>query len=263
MIDARLDGTARTLLLTLRARADEQERADSLLADSWSQDWMQYLPKYDDLNRWYDATPTFRVATIIRTCLIDDAVRGWLKGKKKALVVELGSGLSTRYYRLQPKNATWIEQDLGMAVALRRKVDTETASHWFLPGDFTALDWLERLPDADPANTLFIAEGVLMFAEPDGVARLFAELGQRYSGAGFIFDVVNPGYIERASAAFDGMQAPMRWGVEQDELSRYGMNVRHRAYLLMEHAARWDEIGVTADKRSPERSGYIVVADLA
>jgi O-methyltransferase involved in polyketide biosynthesis len=263
MIDANLHGTARTLVLTLRARADEQERQDSLLEDSWSEDWMQYLPEYDDLNRWYEANPTFRVATIIRTRLIDEAVQEWLKGKKNPVVVEFGAGLSTRYYRLQPDKVVWIEQDLGMALALREKMDKETDSHWFLPGDFTEMSWLDRMPEVDPKQTLFIAEGVLMFAEPDGVTHLFNTLGERYSGATFIFDVVNPGYIERASEAFDGLRAPMRWGVMEDDLPSYGVKIKDRAHLLLEYPERWDEIGVTADKRNADNSGYVVVAQLA
>lgn len=263
MIDANLHGTARTLLLTLRARADEQERGDSLLDDSWSQDWMQYLPVHDDLNRWYEANPTFGVATVIRTRLIDDAVRSWLKGKKKPVIVELGAGLSTRYYRLQPQKAMWIEQDLGEALALRRKMDEETKMHWFLSGDFTEMSWLDRMPEVDPAQTLFIAEGVLMFADPQGVARLFKTLGEVYPGAAFIFDVVNPGYIERAASDFDGMRAPIEWGVTEDDLLSYGVRVQEQAYLLLEYPKRWDEIGIPTEKRSQGRSGYIVVAQLA
>ncbi len=263
MIDAKLDGTARTLLLTLRARADEQDRPDSLLADAWSQDWMRFLPVDDDLNTWYEATPTFRVATILRTRLIDEAVASWLAKHKQGVVVELGAGLSTRYYRLHPEKVVWIEQDLPKAIAVRRKVDQETDAHWFLPGDFTEMDWLERLPETDPREMLFIAEGVLMFADPDGVTRLFGTLRERFPGAAFIFDVVNPGYIERASAAFDGMQAPMRWGVKEADLPDYGVRIHEREYLLMQYPERWDEIGVTEEKRSAARSGYVVVAQFA
>ncbi|MCA9914516.1 MAG: class I SAM-dependent methyltransferase, partial [Anaerolineae bacterium] len=255
--------TARTLLLTLRARADEQDRDDPLFADSWSKDWIEFLPEYPDLNHWYETNATFRVATVVRTRLIDEAVRNWLKGKKKALVVELGAGLSTRYFRIDPQNATWVEQDLDKAIALRNKFDMAIDEHWFLSGDFTALDWIERLPESKPENTLFIAEGVLMFADPEGVARLFNALREQYPGAGFIFDVVNPGYIQRAADDFAGMQAPMRWGVTEDELTNYGVTVKDRTHLLLEFPDRWDEIGITADKRSAARSGYVVVAELA
>ncbi len=263
MIDANLQGTARTLLLTLRARADEQDRSEPLFADPWSKEWIAYLPEYPDLNHWYEANATFRVATVVRTRLIDEAVQNWLKGKKEALVVELGAGLSTRFFRLAPENAVWIEQDLGEAIALRRKFDVAVDEHWFLSGDFTELDWIERLPETKPKNILFIAEGVLMFADPKGVEYLFKTLGEQYPGAGFIFDVVNPGYIERAANDFAGMQAPMRWGVTEDGLANYGVKVKGRAHLLLEHTNRWDEIGITAEKRSAARSGYIVVAELA
>jgi O-methyltransferase involved in polyketide biosynthesis len=256
MINARLTGAARTLALTIKARADEQKREKRLVDDPWSAEWVSFLPKYDDYEQWYN--PAFQLATLIRTRLVDDAVAAFIKAHKKPLVVELGSGLSTRYYRIGEGKTHWVEVDLGQATAIRRKLDVETADHWFLSADITSETWYERLPDVKPENMLFIAEGVLMFIEPEGVADMFRDMQQRYPGAAFVFDVVNPGYIESVADAFKKLNSAMKWGVTELELPDYGVDVSHTTYLLLEYPDRWVEIGVDGSKRSRDRSGYVV-----
>lgn len=260
MINAKLNGAARTLVLTLRARADEQQRDKRLVEDPWSASWYPYLPKYDDYEQWYN--PEFQLATLIRTRLIDDAVTEFIESHDKPLVVELGAGFSTRYYRIGESKAHWVEVDLGEAIAVRRKLDVESADHWFLATDITAEDWYDRLPEFDPKNTLFIAEGALMFIEPEGVADMFQDMRQRYSGATFVFDVVNPGYIDSVAESFQKLNAAMQWGVEEKDLADYGVKVLHATHLLLEYPDRWVEIGVDSSKRSRDRSGYVVEAVL-
>ncbi|MDQ7035878.1 MAG: class I SAM-dependent methyltransferase [Anaerolineae bacterium] len=210
MINAKLSGAARTLVLTLQARADEQKRDKRLVKDTWSANWYKLLPKYEDYEKWYN--PAFQLATLIRTRLIDDAVKEFIEAHDKPLVVELGAGFSTRYYRLGEGKTEWVEVDLGEAIAVRRKLDVEHADHWFLETDITAENWYDRLPEYDPKNTLFIAEGALMFIEPEGIGDMFQDMRQRYSGASFVFDVVNQGYIDSIAETFQNLDAAMKWG---------------------------------------------------
>lgn len=260
MIHARLDGAARTIVLTLRARADEQDQPTPLFYDPWSVQWLEHLPRYEDYERWYN--PTFQLATVVRTRLIDDAVAAFLETHDNPLVVEFGAGFSTRYYRVGEGRTRWIDSDLEQAIVVRRKLDVERDNHWFLPADLRDASWMEQLPDEGAENVLFIAEGVLMFTDEATVSRLFRLLGDSFPGARFIFDVVNPGYIARVSDTFNRLQAPMQWGVREDDLPAYGLDVVQTDYLLLEYPQRWEEIGVTADKRRRERSGYIVDAVL-
>ena len=99
MINLRLNGTARTWVLTLRARADEHNRnSNKLFDDQWSADWYKFMPRFDDYEQWY--SPSFQLATAIRTRLIDDHVEAFIAAHDNPLIVDIGSGFSTRYYRL-------------------------------------------------------------------------------------------------------------------------------------------------------------------
>lgn len=258
MINAKLTGTARTLVLTLRARAEEQQLGQPLLHDPWSADWYKFMPEYRDYEAWYN--PAFQLATVVRSRLIDDAAINFIESHDSPLVVEIGAGFSTRYYRIGEARTKWVETDLEEAVVVRRKIDVEVDDHWFLPGNLEDLSWMDRLPEVEAENTLFIAEGMLMFTEPDYVDNFLNTLSDKFSGATALFDVVNPTYIERVNEEFQALGSPMLWGVFPDDLSRYQLNVLNTAYLLLEYEERWEAIGVEASQRKKDRSGYVIEA---
>lgn len=257
MIHANLEGVARTLFLTLRARADEQDHAHKLLDDPWSKDWYQHAPDYADYNSWYN--PPFQLATVIRSRLIDEMLAGCAAYQEDSMVIELGSGLSTRYYRLtRPPGMRWVEQDLSSAITVRRKLDVETEQHWFVGARLPDARWLNYLPEVDPERIIFIAEGMAMFMQPDEMNAFVRILRERYPGATFILDVVNESYREHMNQSFKKMRAPMRWGVQPGELDSLGLAVQETRYLLLEQPDRWQEIGVKSDSLTKERSGFVV-----
>jgi O-methyltransferase involved in polyketide biosynthesis len=258
MINAKLSGAARTLVLTLRARAEEQNQTEPLLHDSWSADWYQYMPEYGDYDEWYN--PAFQLATVIRSRLIDDAVTAFIKSHDNPLIVELGAGLSTRYYRIGESASTWIELDLEEAIVVRSKVDVETDKHWFLPANIDDLTWLEKLPEVDSKNILFIAEATLMFAEASVIETFFNILNEHFSGSSLIFDVVNPTYMESVNEQFEALEAPLLWAVYPENLKQHGLNVLNTQYLLLEFSERWEAIDIEASQRSKERSAYVIEA---
>lgn len=260
MINLRLDGIVRTLILTLRARADEQEQDTPIVSDPWSAEWYQFMPESEQLDEWYN--PVFQLASVIRSRLIDETVEAFIASHDNPLIVELGAGFSTRYFRVGEGKSRWIELDLEEAIVARRKMDIEIDNHWFIARDMTDPDWFNLLPDVEAENILFIAEGALMFIEAEGIRVLMEALSGQFAGAGFVFDVVNPDYIERVSEDFAGLNAPMQWGVYEDELASYGLNITETRHLLLEFPARWDAIGIDDKKRTKEASGYMVMATL-
>ena len=260
MINLKLDGAVRTLILSLRARADEQEEDAPLVSDPWSAEWYPFMPENDQLDEWYN--PIFQLATVIRSRLIDEAVEAFIASHDNPLVIELGAGFSTRYFRIGEGKSRWIELDLEEAIVARRKIDVEIENHWFIASDMTDPEWFNLLPETEVENILFIAEGALMFVEPDGIATMIEALSDSFAGASFVFDVVNPDYIERVSEDFAAINAPIQWGVYEDELVSYGLNITDTRHLLLEFPERWDVIGVERKTRTKEASGYVVTATI-
>ena len=97
-----LTGVPRTMILTTRARADEDRRPDGLFRDQYAREWFDRLPWDADLDSFYSAQT--QTGWAIRAEYFDQAVRRQITTSQQPLVIELGAGLSSRYYRLQQDN---------------------------------------------------------------------------------------------------------------------------------------------------------------
>lgn len=258
MIHARLQGVARTLIMTLRARADEHLRQDRLFADEWSYEWYQWMPTYPDYDKWY--APPFQLASAIRTLIFDKITEDFLKNHKNAMVVELGGGLSSRPYRVGIDKAQWVILDLPQAMSIRYKVDAQNDNLLFITAAAQDDKWFTRLPEVDSKNVLFLAEGMLMFLSPDEVKTVVGNLGANYGGASFVFDVLRDTYRDRESENFSDMNADIRWNTNEDDLSKLGIKADHIDYLLTPFPDRWAEIGVSEDVLREENSGFVVTS---
>jgi methyltransferase (TIGR00027 family) len=258
MIHTSIEGVARTLFLTLRARADEQQQPTPLFDDPWSVDWYQYTPQYNDYDQWYN--PIFQLASAIRTQLTDEAIARFVAQRERVLVVELGAGLSTRYYRIaKQQKCHWVQMDLPDAIAVRRKFDVEDTHHQFIDASLIAPnDWLGRLPQGyAPEDVVFILEGVAMFLQPEEMTNLLTALRHDYAGASFVIDVVRQRERDRLNQSFMQMDSPVHWGASKDELASLGMDVRYTQYILLQAPERWRALGIDDDKRTEDRSGFI------
>lgn len=254
-----LSGPARSLLLTLRARADESQRTDALLDDPRAVDWWQRVIRDDAQDAWYN--PPFQLAAALRARILDEWTRTFIAQQSAACIVELGAGLSTRFDRVGQGAAHWLEVDLPDAIAYRRQFEQETAVHRFVAGSLLDGEWLDDLPDVAPESVLLLADGVLMFLPPDALHHLMQRLRHRLPGATIALDVVRPKTLAQLNAAL-GDQAPVAWSVAETELDDLGLAVDEIRYLLLEAPERWRTLGVPDDRRTAERSGYLVRARL-
>lgn len=256
-----LTGVARTLAITLRARADEQARDDGLFRDPLAAAWYARLPRSADQDAWY--APVFQLSSAIRTWCYDDIARHFCAAKEAPLIVELGAGLSTRFARLADLPAHWVELDLPEVIAVRRVLDSETERHSFLGASLSDDDWLDQLPPALPAQTLFIAEGVLFFLAPEEVRRLAMRLRARFPGARFAFDVIGDQFSPASRTHFAAMDAPMRWLVaDLADVAAFGLHIQRHLSTLMYAADRWRALGITVEQPQLRSGGAIVEAEL-
>jgi O-methyltransferase involved in polyketide biosynthesis len=260
MIHAHLEGVARTLVMTLRARAEEHSRDDRLFSDEWSHEWYQWMPTYPDYDAWY--TPSFQLASSIRTAIIDDITTTFIEKHDNPVIVEVGGGLSSRPYRIGMDRAQWVILDLPLAMSIRYKVDAANENLTFLGQSATNDDWISRLPETKSKNYLFIAEGVLMFIEQDEVMELITRLSTHFAGGTFAFDSLRESYREREEENFAQMDADIKFHIEESDVKALGFKKISTDYLLMAQSERWEEIGVEKNLLTKKNSGFVVSGTL-
>ena len=103
-----------------------------------------------------------------RATLIDDAARAFLARHDEAVVLHLGCGLDSRVLRLDPgPGVRWFNVDQEPVIELRRQFYDERENVEMIAASVTDPTWWSRVPDDVPR--LVLAEGLLMYLDPDGV----------------------------------------------------------------------------------------------
>jgi O-methyltransferase involved in polyketide biosynthesis len=210
-----LTGIPRTMLLTTRSRVDEHQQPNKLFSDPTVVEWWQFLTWDSVLDPMYNPVGQFAWAN--RAYIIDRLVKKHLQQHPDAIVVELGAGLSTRYYRVGETCNHWFELDLPEITDLRCQIDTESESHSFISSSALDFSWMNQLPTTASEKILFIAEGLLMYFQREQVEQLIEQLNRGFSGATFVFDVVG-GITKGKTAKFlASIGAPLQWFVKDEQ----------------------------------------------
>lgn len=140
-----------TLFFPLLARARETGSKRPLLSD----------PKAVELARAIDFDPaTFkspmRFMVLIRTMILDWWVRQFLTDYPHGTVVELGTGLNTRFERTDNGLVHWIDLDLPDTIELRRRFFADTDRRRMLAASLIDEDWLSEVEEL-PGPYFFVS----------------------------------------------------------------------------------------------------------
>jgi O-methyltransferase involved in polyketide biosynthesis len=171
-----------TLFFPLLARARETQSRRPLLRD----------PKAVQVVRAVDSdlaafrTP-MRFLVVIRTMILDWWVSQFLAEHPAGTVVELGTGLNTRFERTDNGSVHWIDLDLPDTIELRRQFFTDTDRRRMLAASLLDDSWLPEVA-ARPGPYFFVADGVLPYLTEEQVTGTLARLARRFPGSGLAFD---------------------------------------------------------------------------
>ena len=153
-----LGDVQRTLFFPLLARARETERKHPLLSD----------PKAVELVRAIDFDPAtydqgfMSFVVLIRTMILDWWVSQFLAAHPDGTVVELGTGLNTRFERTDNGSVHWIDLDLPDTIELRRRFFADTERRRMIAASLTDEDWLADVARR-PGPYFFVSDGVLVY----------------------------------------------------------------------------------------------------
>jgi len=233
-----LEGSQRTLLLTLRGRADEHARPDGLLRDPLAADWLARLgwdPTFDAVY-----TPGLQTGFAVRARVMDDVTRAFLAERPTALVIEIGAGLSTRPYRIEAPDARWALVDLPDALAVRATLEAPEPRLLPIPAGFGDSAWIAALPPLDARDVLLIAEGVLLFLDPGEMRRGVDLLRQHLPGATFLLDASGAAFSAAARARWASAGAAVNWLIDgAQDIRALGLHIERQWPTLEQFPERW------------------------
>ena len=174
-----LSGAPQTMLATFYAKALDAGFEKPILGDRWAKDIVDRID-YD----WSKTTITARTSPSVttRSAHFDRWARQFLAVHPKSIVLHLGCGLDSRYYRLDPgPDVEWYDVDYPDVADLRVQLFPPREHCHVVAASVTDPAWLADVPADRP--TLMIGEGLTMYlTEQDGVALLRRVVGHAPSG---------------------------------------------------------------------------------
>ena len=211
-----------TLLITLYAKA---QPGNPLLFDPMAQEILNRV----DYNFARLRVPYKTVVLVCqRAKKLDAVTRDFLAEHPDSVVLQLGCGLDSRFWRIDDGRVTWYDLDMPAVVELRHQFFTETERYHMIAASVTDLEWVDTVA-SDGWPVLVVAEGLLMYLDEADVRRLVLRLHESFPGCRLIADVFSRLTARRAAnhPSLKSTDATLGWGIDDPcELEAWAPGLR-------------------------------------
>src|SRR5262245_3691610 len=127
-----LSGVQQTMLITLYSKALDNRSAHSILHDRFADEAVRKIDHdFSRLNLGSDGA----ISLAMRASAFDNWVRGFIRKHPQAVVLNLGCGLDSRVFRVDPSpQVTWFDVDFPDVARLRQKLYPSGGPNYHLIG---------------------------------------------------------------------------------------------------------------------------------
>jgi O-methyltransferase involved in polyketide biosynthesis len=180
-VKVQLGAVQETLLIPLAARARETRKKWPVLRDPKAAEILASVEfdtgKYG--RGWGGGV------TVLRTAIFDYWVSGFLAEHPGGTVVEIGTGLNTRFDRVDNGQVHWIDLDLPDVIELRRRFFADSGRRRMVAASVLDQYWLPMVQDS-PGPYMFVADGVLAYLAQ--APQVITHIAGQFPGALIAFD---------------------------------------------------------------------------
>ena len=206
-----------TLFVPMLGRIYASENFPHILRDEKALELKPQLPA--DLKGQDTQTQYTLMASAVRSTNMDRYIQDFMKREKEGVIVQLGCGLETTFFRNDHGRNVWYEVDLPAVIDYRRELIGESERDHCIAADAFGEEWIKTVRAAHPTEPILVAaSGLFYYFEEETVLKLFRNL-KNYGRVELLFDTVN------------------RTGMKQ--MSKYMKQVGHEEasmYFYVDHA---------------------------
>ena len=178
-----------TLFVPMLGRIYASEYCPQILYDKKALELKKKLPS--DLIEKNMQNQYTLLASASRSANMDRFIRSFLERRPNGVIVQLGCGLETTYYRCDNGRTRWYAVDLPHVIDYRRELLPELERETYLAGDAFSEDWIRQVRTEFPdAPILVTAGGLFHYFEENKVVALLRTMGQ-FGNMEVVFDTVN------------------------------------------------------------------------
>ncbi len=194
-----LSDVSKTAIVTLRSRVIESEKIRHMIADPMARfclDKILSLASGQDheqiLKRKLSSVLTLHIA--LRARKYDSIVNRYITENPGCIVINLGCGFDTRYWRINNRDCEYIELDLPEVIELKKDILGEKLCYELLGISVLDTSWIDLITKKSVRNILLAAEGLFMYLEKKDVIDLFRVFATRFFRSQMVLEVVTEKY---------------------------------------------------------------------
>lgn len=177
-----------TLFVPMRGRIYSTENFPNILNDEEALKLKDKLPPEKGTQSQY----TY-LASATRSRNMDRYIINFLKNNSNGVILEIGCGLETTYFRLKKDygNNQWYAMDLPEVIDYREKLIPKEENQKLIKGDIFKADWIDNIKDEIKEKPiLIIASGLFYYFKKDDVIKSIRNL-LKFENSELVFDSLN------------------------------------------------------------------------
>ncbi len=173
----------KTLYIPLYGKSQVSKKGIILQDEKAEQIWQceQFPLKGKSKSKWLAYFMSMRAK------VFDEWVCCQTEDNADTVVLHIGCGMDSRYFRINSKVSCWYDIDFPQVIAERRKYYTDNEHYIMLGGNAADPKWVGDLQQGKRA--VIILEGISMYLRLSEIQALFEALAQKYENVSILMDV--------------------------------------------------------------------------
>ncbi len=231
-ISERLSDIAETSLLTLYCRAGESQSPDPILIDDWAVRITEEITPTlaESKSRLLRSlaqggvNSRLQVHIVLRAKKYDQYATDFLARHPEGIVVSIGCGMDTRFFRIDNGQLLLVDLDLPEVIQLKRHFVEETTRYQMIPCSAFDYAWMEDVEAHGKRPILFLAEGVFMYLQAEKVKALVLELQSRFPGTELVCEVFNKAWLKKPLKSIVNRKMQRELGLGKNTAYQFGLS---------------------------------------
>jgi methyltransferase (TIGR00027 family) len=226
-----INGVSETLFFILYSRAIESQSKDPIIQDQKSVEIVKILDKFfsesdsKKLKKLYNRrlSKYYVILKALRTIKFDEYVSDFLSKNQNGVIVNMGCGLDTRFYRIDNEKVEWYDIDLPQVIDLKKHFINENDRYHFISSSLNDYVWMNVLSKHKDQPFMFLAEGVFQYFYEYEVKSLIFELQKKFHGCEVVFDVTSTYMKKKQNNRLFNAYFKFMTGLDQDVNINFGI----------------------------------------
>lgn len=190
----KLEGVMETLLITLDIRARDYKAEKSVLKDKKSAEIVEQIDY--DFSKLENDQKNY-VGVLSRARIMDEQVRKFIQKHPHCHIVSIGSGLDTRFERVDNGTICWYDVDFPEVIEIRKRFFEEGDRVKFIPKSALDPEWTKEI-DTKGEPLLIVSEGMIMYLPVEDVKKFLNILTDHFHAFELHLDCVSKRIVNKA-----------------------------------------------------------------